>query len=241
MVKPDEEIDRALAIAAHPDDIDFGWAGTVATWVDAGVHVTYLLVTRGDQGGFDETPRHDMPRIREREQRDAAATVGVSDVRFLDGYRDGWVEATPELVRDIARVIRQVRPQRVVTSSPERNYDRVPASHPDHMAVGEATMRAVYPTARNPFAFPELLHDEGLEPWIVGEVFLGSHPGGRHAVDVTDTVDRKLAAIRAHTSQTAHRDDTLEEMVRGWLSRAAREAGLPQGRLAEVYRTVTLR
>jgi LmbE family N-acetylglucosaminyl deacetylase len=233
--KADHEIERALVVGAHPDDIDFGCAGTVATWVDAGVEVTYLLVTRGDQGGFDDTPREQMAALREAEQRAAAKVVGVTDVRFLDGYRDGWVEPTRELERDIARVIRQVRPQRMLVQSPERNYERLPASHSDHMATGEAAIRAIYPTARNPFAWPELVSEEGLEPWVVNEVFISGHPGADHAVDVTDTFARKLAALREHRSQTAHMGERLEQMVREWLTRNAALGGLPDGRLAEVY------
>ena len=115
--------------------------------------------------------------IREREQRAAADALGVKDVRFLDGYRDGWLEPTPELQREITQVIRQVRPHRILTSSPDRNWDRIAASHPDHLAAGEATVRAVYPAARNPFAFPELLA-EGLEPWTVASCAVG-HPQTR--------------------------------------------------------------
>lgn len=235
MPKPDTEIERALVVGAHPDDIDFGCAGTVATWVDAGIEVTYLLVTRGDQGGFDDTPREQMASIREAEQRAAAKAVGVTDVRFLDGYRDGWVEPTRELERDIARVIRQVRPQRMVVQSPERNYERLPASHSDHLATGEAAIRAIYPTARNPYAWPELVTDEGLDPWVVNEVFIMAHPGADHAVDVTHTFDRKIAALREHRTQTEHMGDQLEVMVRDWLTRNAGVTGLPDGHLAEVY------
>src|SRR6476620_9120940 len=156
MPLPDNEIERVLAVAAHPDDIDFGSAGTMAGFVAAGIEVTYLLCTYGDQGGFDDTPREQMPAIREAEQRAAAAAVGVSDVRFLTGYRGGWLEPSFDLQRDICRVIRQVRPQRVLTQSPDRYWDRIGASHPDHLAAGEATIRAVYPAARNPFSWPEL-------------------------------------------------------------------------------------
>lgn len=240
MPKPDTEIERALVVGAHPDDIDFGCAGTVATWVDAGVEVTYLLVTRGDQGGFDETPREQMAALREAEQRDAAKAVGVSDVRFLDGYRDGWVEPTHELQKDVTRVIRQVRPQRMLIQSPERNYERLPASHPDHLATGEACIRAVYPAARNPFSWPELVTDDGLEPWTVNEVFVVAHPGADHAVDVTDSFDRKLAALQCHRSQTAHLGDGLETMVRDWLTRNAGVVGLPDGHLAELYTVIEL-
>ena len=234
----DSLVSRVLAVAAHPDDLDFGAAGTVAQWTAAGLTVTYLLCTRGDQGGFDDTPREDMPAIREAEQRAAAAAVGVDDVRFLEGFRDGWLDPTHELQREIVRVIRQVRPERMLIQSPDRDWDRIGASHPDHLAAGEAAVRAVYPAARNPFAYPELLHDEGLEPWVVKELWLMADPRPTHPVDITDTFGRKLDALHAHRSQTGHMDD-LEGMLRTWGTRTATEAGLPEGRLAETFRIVT--
>ena len=234
----DSLVTRVLAVAAHPDDLDFGAAGTVARWTDAGIQVTYLICTRGDQGGFDETPREEMPAIREAEQRAAAKAVGVSDVRFLEGFRDGWLDPTHELQREIVRVIRQVRPERMLIPSPERNWDRIQASHPDHLAAGEAAIRAIYPAARNPFSYPELLADEALEPWTVKETWVMAGPDAAHAVDVTDTFGRKLDALRAHRSQISHVSD-LEGMLRSWGERTAAAAGLPAGRLAEVYRVVT--
>jgi LmbE family N-acetylglucosaminyl deacetylase len=234
--KPAEHVERALCVLAHPDDVDFGSAGTVATWTAAGTEVTYCIVTDGDAGGFDDTPRDQMGPLRRAEQRAAAAAVGVSDVRFL-GYPDGRLELTLDLRRDISRVIRQVRPQRVLTSSPERWWDRVAASHPDHMTVGESTLRAVYPDARNPFAFPELVEDEGLEAWTVSEVWLGASPRADHAVDVTDTVEQKFAALRSHVTQVSHNPD-LEKFVTGWMSLTAQRFGLPDGRLAEAFHVV---
>lgn len=231
-------VSRVLAVAAHPDDLDFGAAGTTAQWTAAGLQVTYLLCTRGDQGGFDDTPREDMPAIREAEQRAAAKAVGVTDVRFLEGFRDGWLDPTHELQREIVRVIRQVRPDRMLIQSPERNWDRIGASHPDHLAAGEAAIRAVYPAARNAFAYPELLHDEGLEPWVVKEVWLMADPKPGHFIDITSTFDRKLDALHAHRSQTSHLDD-LKGMLRMWGTRMAEVAGLPEGRLAEAFRVVT--
>ena len=238
MPLPDAEVERVLVVAAHPDDIDFGAAGTVATFVDAGVSVTYLLCTHGDQGGFDDTPREQMPTIRIAEQRAAAAAVGVSDVRFLQGYRDGWLEPTHLLQLDIVRVIRDVRPRRMLIQSPERNWARIHASHPDHLAAGEASIRAVYPAARNPHAWPELVSDEGLAPWTVDEVWLMAHHSNNHHVDVTDTFERKLAALHAHTSQTGHMVD-LETMLRGWSAQMAAHAGWAQGRLAESFQVVS--
>jgi LmbE family N-acetylglucosaminyl deacetylase len=235
---PAEHVERALCVVAHPDDIDFGSSGTVATWTAAGTEVTYCIVTDGDAGGFAETQRAEMGPLRQAEQRAAAKEVGVSDVRFL-GHPDGRLELTLELRRDIARVIRQVQPQRVLTSSPERNWERIGASHPDHMTVGESTLRAVYPDARNPFAFPELLADEGLAEWTVAEVWLSGSPRADHAVDVTDVLDRKLAALRSHVSQVGHwPDNRLEEFLTGWMRRNARTHGLPESRLAEAFHVV---
>src|SRR3984957_5278471 len=169
-VLEDAEIARILVITAHPDDVDFGSAGTVATWTNAGIDVTYCVATDGDAGGYDESvPREEIAPMRRTEQIAAAKCVGVSDVRFL-GYPAGRVEATIGLRQDLARVIRQVRPDRVLCPTPERNYQRMPPSHPDHRAVGSAALDAVYPDARNPFAFPELLADDGLEPWTVRAV-----------------------------------------------------------------------
>jgi LmbE family N-acetylglucosaminyl deacetylase len=221
---------------AHPDDVDFGSAGTVASWTAAGTEVVYCMVTDGDAGGFDETPRDQMGPLRQAEQRAAAAAVGVTDVRFL-GYPDGRLEPTLDLRRDISRVIRQVRPQRVLTTSPERFWDRIGASHPDHMTVGESTLRAVYPDARNPFAFPELMDDEGLEAWTVSEVWLTASPRADHAVDVTDLVELKFAALKSHVTQVSHNPD-LETFVTGWMAQTAARFGLPEGRLAEAFHVV---
>ena len=231
------ELERVLVVTAHPDDVDFGSSGTVATWTAAGVQVAYCIATYGDAGGFDDTPREEMPRLRESEQRAAAAAVGVTDLTFL-GYSDGRLYVTHELRRDIARQIRRVRPQLVVTSSPVRNFQRIAPSHPDHLATGEATLCAVYPDARNPFAHPELLAEEGLEAWTVPAVWLMGGAEADHWVDITDVFDRKLAALRAHVSQTAHLGDGLEKLLRDWNGGNARAAGLPAGRLAEAYQVV---
>ena len=234
--QPADSVERVLCVLAHPDDVDFGSAGTIAGWTNAGTEVTYCIVTDGDAGGFDETPRERMPVLRRAEQRAAAAEVGVTDVRFL-GYPDGRLELSLDLRRDITRVIRQVRPQRVLTSSPERWWDRIGASHPDHMTVGESTLRAVYPDARNPFAFPELLADEGLEAWTVSEVWLGASPRAEHVVDVTETVAQKFAALRSHVTQVSHNPD-IETFVTGWMRATAERFGLPEGRLAEAFHVV---
>ena len=228
-------------MTAHPDDVDFGSAGSVAAFTAAGLEVTYCIATSGEAGGSDRTiTRADMAALRQDEQRAAAAVVGVSDVRFL-GHPDGIVVANRELRRDISRVIRQVRPERVLTQSSERNLEFIFASHPDHLATGEAALDAVYPDARNPFAHPELLDDEGLEPWSVPELWIMG-PGGQGAgiaVDTTATVERKVAALMAHKSQMAD-PDAVAQRVQDWGRANGELAGLGEGRSAELFRTVQI-
>jgi LmbE family N-acetylglucosaminyl deacetylase len=230
-------IERALVVMAHPDDVDFGFAGMVARLTDSGIDVRYCIVTDGDAGGAETgMPREEMAPKRREEQTAAAAVVGVHDLHFL-GYPDGRVESTLDLRRDISRVIRRVRPDRVLMQSPDRNWDRIYASHPDHLAVGDATIAAVYPDSRNRWAHPEL-EAEGLEPWTVPQVWLGA--GGlevTHYVDITDTVDRKIEALLCHKSQLPDPEAT-GQMVRGWTSMIATSAGLPEGRYAEAVRIV---
>jgi LmbE family N-acetylglucosaminyl deacetylase len=232
-----QQVSRVLVIAAHPDDVDFGAAGTIAQWTDAGLDVSYCIVTNGDAGGSDPSvSRADLAAIRQAEQTAAAKQVGVHDLHFL-GYPDGRVEASLALRRDLARVIRLLRPDRVVCQSPERNYARMGASHPDHRAAGSAALDAVYPDSRNPFAFPELLSEEKLEPWTVREVWISGGPTPSTYVDITDTFARKVAALRCHISQISDPDE-LEGFLRGWLSRAAVQGGLPEGRLAEAFQVL---
>ena len=176
-----------------------------------------------------------MAHLRRREQREAAAEVGVVDVVFL-GYPDGRLTASMDLRRDVSRQIRRVRPDRVVCQSPERIWDRLGASHPDHLAAGEATVCAVYPDARNPFAHPELL-DEGLEPHTVPEVWVMASPRANRFVDVTDAFDRKVAALRCHRSQIGD-GEWVDERMRAWGDANARQVGLAEGRLAEIFHAV---
>jgi LmbE family N-acetylglucosaminyl deacetylase len=233
------EIERALVVMAHPDDVDFSAAGTVAVLTDAGVHVTYCLVTDGDAGGSDRSvSRHDMAMLRRSEQTAAAAKVGVTDLVFL-GHGDGRVQPTLQLRADISAVIRRVRPRVVISQSPERNLDRIYASHPDHLAAAEATLCAVYPDARNPFAFPELF-DEDLEPWAVDEVWVTGGLSGPHPIDVTTAIDRKIDALMCHVSQHTDPERTAT-MVREWMTSVAKQVGLPDGAAAETFRVVDTR
>lgn len=241
LVEHNADVARVLVVTAHPDDVDFGVAGTVAAWVKAGVEVSYCIVTDGDAGGSDPSiSRQEMAGIRRHEQRQAAAVVGVSDVVFL-GYPDGRLSTSLDLRRDVSRQIRRLRPDRVLCPSPERNWDRLGASHPDHLAAGEATVCAVYPDARNPFAHPELL-EEGLEPFSVPELWMMAVPEATHVVDVTDTFGLKMAALRCHRSQIGEGApaEQVEARVRSWLTEGARRAGLPEGHLVESFRVVNV-
>jgi LmbE family N-acetylglucosaminyl deacetylase len=236
-VLSDDDVERVLVVMAHPDDVDFGCAGSIAQWTEKGIDVAYCIVTDGDAGGFDPTiPRSEIPAIRRAEQEAAARVVGVDEVHFL-GYPDGRLIVSLHLRRDLSRVIRQVRPQRVVAQSPIRDLDRIYASHPDHLATGDATLSAVYPDARNDFAYPELL-DEGLPAWVVPEVWIANGPDPNTYVEITETFDKKMKALLCHASQHPT-PDALEGRMRGWGQMVASAAGLPDGRLAEAFRVVS--
>jgi LmbE family N-acetylglucosaminyl deacetylase len=230
---------KVLVVTAHPDDVDFGVAGSVATWTDQQIEVAYCIVTDGSAGSADPGVEvEDLSEIRQDEQRRAAAEVGVTELHFL-GYRDGALEVSLDLRRDITRVIRTVRPERVVCQSPERLWDRIRASHPDHLAAGEATLQAVYPDARNPYAYPELLA-AGLEPHLVSEVWVMASPQANRGVDITTTIERKIAALRCHRSQLAD-PDHLDEMIRSWGAATAAALNMAEGRLAEGFQVVDTR
>jgi LmbE family N-acetylglucosaminyl deacetylase len=232
------DIATVLVVTAHPDDVDFAAGGTIAVLTDAGVEVAYAIATDGQTGGFDPgVPRDRMAHLRQAEQRAAGEVLGVHDITFL-GFVDGEVEVTLELRRAIARQIRRVQPDVVITTSPQRDWDRVAGpGHPDHLAVGEATVRAVYPDARNPFAFPELLADEGLGPHTVQQIWLTGGPDPDHAVDVTEQLDRKLAAIHRHATQLPE-PAAIDERIRRYLGTNAVAVGWSEDRAAERFRIV---
>ena len=233
---PDEEIKRILVVMAHPDDCDFGAGGTIAQWTSRGIEVSYCIITNGDQGGeASDFPLEEMAQVRQREQRAAGQELGVENVTYLN-YRDGSLFPSLELRKEIVREIRRAKPDRMVVQSPERNWERIFASHPDHLAAGETAIQAVYPDARNPYAFTDL-KDAGFEPWRVRELWITGSPQPNHYVDITETFPKKMAALRAHVSQTAHNNE-LEEMVRSWGEKNAEANGLPNGRIVEIFKVV---
>jgi LmbE family N-acetylglucosaminyl deacetylase len=228
-----EKPSRVLVVTAHPDDVDFGAGGTIAKLRSAGTEVSYCICTDGHQGGEDPSiSREEMRKIRRAEQIAAAKVLDVEDVAFL-GFDDGNLFPTLTLRKAIVAQIRRVKPEVIITQSPERNWERIFASHPDHMAAGEAAMQAIYPDARNQFAFPDLLAN-GLEPWAVSEAWVMAHPAPNNFVDVTEFIDLKIEALRAHVSQTTQIPD-LVERINNWGTMIAERAGLSEGRLAEAF------
>lgn len=224
---------RALVIMAHPDDAEFGSAGTTAKWVNEGWEVHYLVVTDATGGGSDEATdvgaeaRELIASTRKAEQRDAGRILGLAGIEFLD-YPDGVIQPTLELRHAIVRQLRRLRPSRVICPSPDRSWDPVYSigrHHPDHLAVGAAALAAIYPASQNPWDFPELLL-EGLLPHKVREVWVVGAPFNNHWVDISDTVDQKIDALRAHHSQLGEHFDRVEEMVRRWLTETGDRHGV---------------
>lgn len=193
--------ERALMISAHPDDPDFSAAGTLARLAAAGTQVRIVICTDGSEGGEDpDVPDAELTSRRYAEQCAASAELGIGDVVFL-GHPDGRLQHTIEFRREIAAEIRRHRPELVLTHIPAINLDfPIGGYHPDHLAVGQATLAAVYPAARNPRAFRELL-DQGLEAWKVKEVWIPMWTRGDFFVDITAQVDKKIAALSRHRSQ----------------------------------------
>lgn len=201
-----------LVVLAHPDDPEFFCGGTVARWTDEGRKVTFCLLTRGDKGA--DEPGADPVDLAERrvaEQVAAAQVLGVTDVRFLD-YSDGEVVANAGLRRDVTRVVRQVRPEILVTSDPSNFYSGF-INHADHRAVGEACLYAAWPAARSALYFPELYQEEQLQPHKVPFVYLAGAMHPDTVVDISDYIDRKLTALREHVSQVGEFQE-LEERLR---------------------------
>jgi len=227
---------RAMVIAAHPDDIEFVVAGTVAKWVQAGTQIRYVLATSGDAGSHEpDMTRKSLARIREAEQRAAARAVGVDDVVFL-GYRDGEVEPTLALRRDLVREIRRFRPDTVICYDPTRLLvgDRY-INHPDHRAVGQAALDATAPAAAMPLVFAEL-REEGLEPHRVKDVLIASTVEPNTWIDVSDTLDLKIEALHQHASQFPDGWDP-GDMIREWAAESGKKGGVPY---AEAFRQIVL-
>jgi len=220
-----DELERVLVVLAHPDDPEFFCGATLAKWARAGKEIHYLLLTCGDKGSDDPAMTPDkLCAIRHEEQLAAARVLGVKDVRFL-GYSDGELFNTLDVRREIVREIRRLRPHILVTCDPT-SWIRmnIAINHPDHRAAGACTLDAVFPAAGNRMYFPELLAD-GLEPFMPKEVWLSVTNEPNIWIDVTGTVDLKVAAIRAHKSQVKQPAE-IEKRIRERLRRADVDAEL---------------
>jgi len=185
-----------LVLSAHPDDAEFGAAGTVARWTDEGKKIVYVICTNGDKGTSDRTLAPDqLLKIRKKEQQAAAEVLGVQEVVFLD-FPDQGLEDTPALRKQIVRLIRTYQPGVLVTSDPYRRY----LWHRDHRIIGQVAMDAVFPYARDHLAYPDMLA-QGLEPHKVAEILFWGAEDINYRSDITDTFDRKIDALRCHASQ----------------------------------------
>lgn len=226
---------RILGIFAHPDDSEFSCGGSAARWADEGAQITYCIVTDGAAGSNDpDQDLAELVRIREDEQRAACAVLGVREVIFL-GYADGTLQATLELRRELTRLIRRLKPDRVVSGDPSAVfYGNDYINHPDHRAAAEAAIYAVFPSACTRPIFPELLA-EGLEPHQVKEVYVsGDDRDANTFVDISTTLERKIESLRCHKSQVDPGDGSW---VRQWAAETGKRGGLEY---AEAFRVMRL-
>lgn len=230
-----DEIQRVLVVFAHPDDAEFGSAGTSAKAAAAGKDVFYAVVTDGSKGSSDpDMTREHLVALREKEQCEAARIVGVKDVSFL-GFEDGMLQPSLDVRKAITAAIRRCKPDVVIMPSPDRNLAaNVFVQHPDHLAVGEAALAAVYPCARDRLTFPDLA-DHGLEPHVVREVWITATGMVDYYVDISDTIDTKVRALQAHESQVGHRG------VAEFIPQRAKQLGESNGmEYAEAFKRIVI-
>ncbi len=228
---------RVLTIFAHPDDAEFSCGGTIARWAAEGHHITMCVVTNGDRGSDDPamTPGQ-LAETRFVEQWDAARILGVEDVIFL-GWQDGMVVADLDLRRDLTRIVRRVRPDIVILGDPGiRYYGTEYINHPDHNAVAEAALGAVFPSAGNRLYFPELLI-EGLEPIKIREVYMSNPAEPETWIDVSDYMETKINALRAHKCQMGDWDPN--DMVRQWNAEDGKKSDPPVAYAEDFRRFLT--
>lgn len=230
-----DEVQRVLVVFAHPDDAEFGSAGTSAKAAAAGKDVFYAVVTDGSKGSSDlDMTRARLVALREKEQCDAAEIVGVKDVSFL-GFEDGMLQPSLDVRKAITATIRRYKPDVVIMPSPDRNLAaNVFVQHPDHLAVGEATLAAIYPCARDRLTFPDLI-EQGLEPHVVKEVWITGTGVMDHYVDISEAMETKVKALQAHASQVGHRD------VAEFVPQRAKQLGEANGMgYAEAFKRIVI-
>lgn len=219
--------EKILVVCPHPDDAEFGAAGTIAKWTDEGKEVFYVICTNGDKGSSDPNMTSErLVKIRRKEQQAAADILGVKEVVFLD-YPDGGVEDTPQFRGDIVRLIRLYKPRVLLTSDPQRQY----IWHRDHRITGRVALDAVFPYARDRLSYPE--HEAaGLTPHKVEEIFCWGSDGPNLCIDISATFERKLKALQCHKSQIGGHRGNIEDRVRERAAMLGKEKGIP---LAEAF------
>ncbi|TET40481.1 MAG: PIG-L family deacetylase [Dehalococcoidia bacterium] len=223
---------RVMVVTPHPDDAEIGAGGTIASWVGEGREVVYVVCTNGDKGSSDPemTPER-LAQIRQREQREAAKTLGVKEVIFL-GYPDGALEDTSSFRGELVRLIREYRPDVVMTTDPYRRY----LWHRDHRITGTVTLDAIFPYARDRLSYPEHIA-EGLSPHRVKEIYLWGSEEPDTFIDISETLSLKLAALDCHASQVAQHAENLKRWIEGRASKIGQGQGLP---LAEAFRRIEI-
>ncbi|MDO8672655.1 MAG: PIG-L deacetylase family protein [Dehalococcoidia bacterium] len=232
----EQTVSKVMVIVAHPDDPEFSAGGTIARWAGEGRQITYVICTNGNKGSNDPNMTPDrLAIIREAEQHAAARVLGVAKIVFL-GFNDGELVPSLELRKAITRAIRQHRPNVVITSDPTTRYVRQNyINHPDHRAVGDSALDAIYPSARDRLYFPELL-EEGLEPHKVAEVYLSGSTHPDTWVDIEATIDTKVAAILQHKSQIGD-PAKIADWIKQWSVWAAEGQGITY---AEAFKRLIL-
>ena len=213
----EEGYGRAMVVFAHPDDAEWGSSGTASKLVAEKWDVTYVVCTDGSKGTANlDITSEQLSKIRREEQINAGKIIGLKDVVFL-GYPDGYLEPSLDLRKDIAREIRKHKPGILICPYPMRSLDGpYPGSgHPDHIAAGEATLSAVFPSARDHLTFPDLLK-EGLDPWAVKEVWIVGHPSPDLFIDISSEFEKSVSALLAHKSQMSMTDDEVKQRLIEW-------------------------
>jgi LmbE family N-acetylglucosaminyl deacetylase len=228
----------AMSVHAHPDDQDFTVAGTLAKWARAGCKVVSVIITSGDAGSNDPTKgavyKPELARLREEEQRSANKVLGISETVFLK-YADGELEASMSLRKDLTRLVRRHRPELVITGDPSAwFYGNGYINHPDHRAAAEATIYAVFPSAGTRMIFPELL-DEGFLPHDVKRLYIHGHEKPDTWVDIVETMDIKIQALKKHVSQADTHD--VDDRMREWAAEEGQEKGM---KYAEAFKAMIL-
>ena len=226
--------EKVMVIVAHPDDAEFMCAGSIAKWTKEGIEGVYVIVTNGNKGTTDKNMAPStLALLRMEEQKAACRILGVTNVEFLN-FEDGMVENNLELRKEIVRIIRRHKPSAVITENPTARWVGNYIKHPDHRAVGDATMDAVFPSARDVHMWPELIKEEGLEPHVVDHLYLGMH--GRDAnffVDISETVEIKINSLKAHKSQVRSPNSEFEQFIRNMAITAAQQS---EYTMAEAFR-----